>query len=177
MALILWIAQLVLNGAWSWLFFGLRRMDLAFADVTLLWLCIAAFIVIAWAHFDHRSTLVSALSRLGQHRRRPQSDGLADESGCGMTMSRLFLSAVLLSWLSACVGAGSNTPVTPLAIDQFPEVQGISLLGDDVALPEGFDGEVNLVSMGFEHKHQLDINTWIEAVPNLSEAFPTFPLL
>jgi tryptophan-rich sensory protein len=48
LALILWIAQLVLNGAWSWLFFGLRRMDLAFGDVTLLWLCIAAFIIIAW---------------------------------------------------------------------------------------------------------------------------------
>jgi hypothetical protein len=91
-----------------------------------------------------------------------------------MTMTRLFLSALLLSWLTACVGAGSNTPVTPLAVDQFPKVQGISLLGDDVALPEGFEGEVNLVSMGFEHKHQLDINTWIDAVPDLSEAFPTF---
>ncbi len=48
LALGLWIAQLVLNGAWSWLFFGLRRMDLAFLDVSLLWLCIASFIVIAW---------------------------------------------------------------------------------------------------------------------------------
>lgn len=44
----IWLAQLLLNGAWSWLFFGLRRMDLAFVDVTLLWLAIATFIVIAW---------------------------------------------------------------------------------------------------------------------------------
>ncbi|MEL6961822.1 MAG: TspO/MBR family protein [Pseudomonadota bacterium] len=48
LALALWILQLLLNGAWSWLFFGLKRMDLAFVDVSLLWLCIAGFIVIAW---------------------------------------------------------------------------------------------------------------------------------
>ncbi len=47
-ALVFWIAQLLLNGAWSWLFFGLRRIDLALGDVTLLWLCIAAFILFAW---------------------------------------------------------------------------------------------------------------------------------
>jgi tryptophan-rich sensory protein len=44
----LWVAQLLLNGAWSWLFFGLKRMDLAFIDVSLLWLSIAAFIIVAW---------------------------------------------------------------------------------------------------------------------------------
>jgi len=48
LALGFWIVQLVLNGAWSWLFFGLRRMDLAFLDVMLLWSCIVAFIVLAW---------------------------------------------------------------------------------------------------------------------------------
>ena len=48
LVLTFWILQLLLNGAWSWLFFGLKRMDLAFVDVSLLWLCIAGFIVIAW---------------------------------------------------------------------------------------------------------------------------------
>lgn len=48
LAIAVWGLQLLLNGAWSWLFFGLRRMDLAFADVTMLWLCIAAFIILAW---------------------------------------------------------------------------------------------------------------------------------
>lgn len=48
MALSIWIAQLVLNGAWSWLFFGMKRMDLAFVDVSLLWLSIAGFIILAW---------------------------------------------------------------------------------------------------------------------------------
>jgi tryptophan-rich sensory protein len=40
----LYAAQLALNAAWSWLFFGLRRMDLALADVALLWLSILGMI-------------------------------------------------------------------------------------------------------------------------------------
>lgn len=43
LAIALWACQLVLNGLWSFLFFGIRRMDLAMVDVTLLWLSIAAF--------------------------------------------------------------------------------------------------------------------------------------
>lgn len=42
----LYFLQLLLNAAWSWLFFGLRRMDLALVDVTLLWLAIAATVVL-----------------------------------------------------------------------------------------------------------------------------------
>jgi tryptophan-rich sensory protein len=47
-AIVAWGAQLVLNAAWSWLFFGRRRMDLAMVDVVALWLSIAAFILFAW---------------------------------------------------------------------------------------------------------------------------------
>ncbi|MCA3382563.1 MAG: tryptophan-rich sensory protein, partial [Roseomonas sp.] len=32
--------QLVLNAAWSGIFFGMRRMDLAFAELCLLWISI-----------------------------------------------------------------------------------------------------------------------------------------
>jgi translocator protein len=42
LALGLFLAQLVLNAAWSWLFFGLRRPDLALAEIVLLWLLILA---------------------------------------------------------------------------------------------------------------------------------------
>lgn len=47
-ALGFWAAQLIFNAAWSWLFFGLRRMELALVDVTLMWLSVAAFAVAAW---------------------------------------------------------------------------------------------------------------------------------
>ena len=43
-ALALWALQLALNAAWSGLFFGLRRMDLALAELVALWLAIAATI-------------------------------------------------------------------------------------------------------------------------------------
>lgn len=41
----IYAVQLALNAAWSAIFFGLRRPDLAFAEVVALWLSIAATIV------------------------------------------------------------------------------------------------------------------------------------
>lgn len=46
-AMALWLIQLGLNAAWSWLFFGRHRMDLAFADICLLLLAILAYIAVA----------------------------------------------------------------------------------------------------------------------------------
>jgi benzodiazapine receptor len=40
--------QLVLNAAWSWLFFGLHRPDLAFLEIVVLWAAILATIVLFW---------------------------------------------------------------------------------------------------------------------------------
>jgi benzodiazapine receptor len=44
----LWGVQLVLNGLWSFIFFGRREIGLALADIVALWLAIAAFAVLAW---------------------------------------------------------------------------------------------------------------------------------
>ena len=80
--------------------------------------------------------------------------------------------ALMASGPAACIGAGSNTSVTPLAPEQFPRLQGISLLGEEVPLPDGFEGDINLVSMGFVRGHQEDINGWIDIIPDLTENFP-----
>jgi benzodiazapine receptor len=45
---LVFLTQLLLNGSWSWLFFGLRRPDFAFACVVLLWLAILATIAAFW---------------------------------------------------------------------------------------------------------------------------------
>ncbi|MEQ1698219.1 MAG: TspO/MBR family protein [Hyphomicrobiaceae bacterium] len=45
---ILWIVQLVLNALWSWIMFGRNQIGWALADVSALWLTIAAFIITAW---------------------------------------------------------------------------------------------------------------------------------
>ena len=47
-ALWLWLLQLGLNGAWSWIMFGQKQITYALADITALWLVILAFIVAAW---------------------------------------------------------------------------------------------------------------------------------
>lgn len=47
-AFVLYGVQMACNAAWSWLFFGLHRMDLAFYDIVALWLAIAATFVAFW---------------------------------------------------------------------------------------------------------------------------------
>lgn len=47
-ALGLFVLQLAVNALWSWLFFGWHRGALAFTDIVLLWLLIAATLAGFW---------------------------------------------------------------------------------------------------------------------------------
>ena len=47
-ALALWSVALVLNGLWSWLFFGQHAIGLALVDIVALWLTLIAFALVAW---------------------------------------------------------------------------------------------------------------------------------
>lgn len=47
-ALVVFAVQLLLNGLWSWLFFGLQRPALAFFEISVLWCLIAASVVLFW---------------------------------------------------------------------------------------------------------------------------------
>lgn len=44
----LFVLQLVLNAAWSWLFFGRHNLGLAFAEILVLWVAILATIIVFW---------------------------------------------------------------------------------------------------------------------------------
>lgn len=44
----LWLVQLVLNAAWSWIMFGRKQIRLALLDAGGMWASIAAFVVLAW---------------------------------------------------------------------------------------------------------------------------------
>ena len=52
-ALLIWLASLGFNAAWSWLFFGRKRIDWALYEVVGLWLSILATIL---AFAPHSST-------------------------------------------------------------------------------------------------------------------------
>lgn len=46
LALAVYGLHLLFNAAWSWIFFGLRRLDLAMAELTLFWLSILVVILL-----------------------------------------------------------------------------------------------------------------------------------
>jgi translocator protein len=56
-ALGLYLLQLVLNGVWPWLFFGLQRPGLAAAEIALLWLAV----MLTGLSFFRHSVLASLL--------------------------------------------------------------------------------------------------------------------
>ncbi len=47
-ALVVWGVQLVLNAAWSMIFFGIRWLGMALAEAVLLWASILACIILFW---------------------------------------------------------------------------------------------------------------------------------
>ena len=70
----IYLVQLMLNASWSPIFFGMRRPDLAFIEVVMLWLSIVATV----AAFHRVNPVATAsLSRLGHFCRRTQPHHLA----------------------------------------------------------------------------------------------------
>ncbi|TFH58219.1 MAG: tryptophan-rich sensory protein, partial [Candidatus Zixiibacteriota bacterium] len=57
LALWLFIGQLVLNGMWTWIFFGLHRPGAALLEIIMLWGMILVTLIAFWQH----STLAGAL--------------------------------------------------------------------------------------------------------------------
>lgn len=55
----LWLTQLAFNALWSFLFFGVRRPDLALVDLCLMWAAIAATMA-AFAEVDAVAALMLA---------------------------------------------------------------------------------------------------------------------
>lgn len=56
-AVSIWGLALILNALWSYLMFGRHEIGLALADIVVLWIAIAAFIVASWPR-DRRAALL-----------------------------------------------------------------------------------------------------------------------
>ena len=46
--LVLFVAQLLLNAAWTWSFFGLHRPVAALADIVVLWVALLTTLILFW---------------------------------------------------------------------------------------------------------------------------------
>lgn len=83
----------------------------------------------------------------------------------------------LIGWMLAmagCIPAGQNSPVVGSgpAGAVFPEILGVNLEGEEIPLPTGFAGELNLVAVAFEQDQQQFVDTWIEAINELVAVSP-----
>ena len=55
---------------------------------------------------------------------------------------------------------------------QFPSVTGSNLQRRELDLPEGFEGDLNLVLIAFQQWQQRQVNTWIPFAKKLEEVHP-----
>ncbi len=56
----------------------------------------------------------------------------------------------------------------------FPRVRGANLERRPFTLPDGFDGERNLVLIAFKREQQFEIDTWIPTAQRLAQGRPDF---
>jgi hypothetical protein len=77
-----------------------------------------------------------------------------------------------LFFLSGCIGAGSNSNVHVNDINHFPQMMGITLEGKGVSLPFAFQGQVNVVVVGFQREHQGVIESWLSVLRKFEDTLP-----
>ena len=56
---------------------------------------------------------------------------------------------------------------------QFPEVTGSNLQRQQIQLPQGFEGELNLVLIAFQQWQQAQVDTWLPFARQLEESHPS----
>jgi hypothetical protein len=54
----------------------------------------------------------------------------------------------------------------------FPEVKAQNLEGKMMTLPNDFSGDLNLVLIAYERDQQREVDSWLEAAPELFKSYP-----
>lgn len=83
-------------------------------------------------------------------------------------MKNILIILSLISLTSCFIGSGENSPINDIGKNKFPELVGIDLNGKKHNLPSAFEGEYNIIALGFEREHQEAINTWITEIDKLN---------
>ncbi len=102
----------------------------------------------------------------------------------GEVARRLLTLGVLIAILAVilllgAIRAGPTSPLTPLVLSgYFPAVQGTTLNGERIALPDGFAGGRNLVALGFSTADRDALTSWESVgLRRYSVAFYALPTL
>lgn len=72
---------------------------------------------------------------------------------------------------AVCPG-GQDLPTGTSTPAMFPRLEAPNLNKQKVRFPEGLAGERNVLLLGFLRNHQDDIDTWLPALPALTERYP-----
>ncbi len=116
MPLSLFAAQLVLNVAWSWIFFGLHQPGWAFVEIVMLWLAILATTVAFFRRSRSPAWLLVPYLGMGELCQRAQLHDLADEHGLtASTWMRFPLTTkpAMRSWRSTSEPAFARVTIEP----------------------------------------------------------------
>jgi translocator protein len=81
LALVLIVVRLVLNVLWSYLFLGLHRPDVAFADIEALWTAILIIMILFWREDRGAGGLMVSYAVWGALASCPNFPFMAAESG------------------------------------------------------------------------------------------------
>ena len=76
-------------------------------------------------------------------------------------MKKKFITFLSALGLSACIGAGDNSPVVSRGPDNFPAMKGIDLTGEERPIPQSLEGDLNIITVAFEREQQSNVDTWI----------------
>ena len=57
----------------------------------------------------------------------------------------------------------------------FPEVKAQNIEGKMLSLPGDFTGDLNLVLVAFERDQQREVDSWLEAAPEIFKGHPGIP--
>src|ERR1700688_3530850 len=64
---------------------------------------------------------------------------------------------------------------SPAEQGTFPELKAQNLEGKMMTLPGDFSGDLNLVLIAYERDQQREVDTWLEAAPELLKSYPGIP--
>ena len=80
---------------------------------------------------------------------------------------------IALSGAIFAMGCASHPATNPVG-QAFPRVEGKSLSGKEVVIPDDFSGQASLIVIGYKQKSQFDIDRWLLGLSTKKLGIPVY---